>query len=169
MLFLCCFPVLTWSAQLSAEAAFPAVSSYNLNKQKVTLPGGMEGRINLLILSFAPEQQGQVNSWMSVARALQHLNFHARYYELPVFDNENFVFRWWDVSSLRSDETDPESWQWIVPLFVNKRKFLSELQIPNQKQVVVLLVNREGKVLWRTSGALTPDKRQSLMERAGLY
>ena len=151
-----------FAVQTPESVEFPSVTAYSLDKQKVTLPSGMEGQIDLLILSFAPEQQNDVNSWLPVAQALQHTNFQFRYYQIPIAARENFVFRWWETSSMRSDQTDPVTWHWIVPIFVDRQKFLHDLDIPNDKQVVALLVDRHGRVLWRASGPLTDDKRNSL-------
>lgn len=153
-------------AQAPKTGVFPSVSGYSLDKQKVNLPGGMEGQTDLLLISFETEQQKQVDSWLPAAQALQHSNFQFRYYELPVFGKENFIFRWWDTSSLRSDETDPESLHWIVPLFIDRQKLIKDLDVPNQKQVVALLVNRQGQILWRASGPMSEGKRQSLMTAA---
>lgn len=145
---------------------FPSLTAYSLNKQKVKLPDGMAGAIDLLLISFAPEQQKDVNSWLETAQALQHTNFQFRYYELPVEGRENFVFRWWDTSSLRSNQTDPQTWPWIVPLFVDRGNLTHKLDIPNTKQVVAMLVDRQGRILWRASGPMTPDKRAALMAAA---
>lgn len=162
----CLLVPLQGSAQPPQSVAFPSVTAYNLDKQKVTLPGGMEGQTDLLLLSFETEQQKDIDSWLPAAQALQHSNFTFRYYELPVFGKENFIFRWWDASSLRTDETDPESMRWIVPLFIDRQKLIKDLDVPNEKQVVVLLVNRQGQILWRASGPMTEAKRQSLMAAA---
>jgi len=151
------------------QPVFPQVTAYNLAKQKVTLPGGMAGKTDLLLISFAPEQQKDIQSWLEAGQAIQHSNFQFHYYELPVEGRENFVFRWWETSSLRSDESDPESWPWIVPLFVDRHTFMTGLNIPNEKQVVVLLVDRQGHILWRASGPMTPDKRASLMAAAAAH
>jgi hypothetical protein len=145
---------------------FPPLTAYNLNKQKVRLPGGMAGATDLLLISFAAEQQKDLDSWLPAAQALQHTNFTFRYYELPVEGQENFVFRWWDTSSLKSEENDPESWPWVVPLFVDRGKLMHQLNISNAKQVVALLVDRQGRILWRDSGPMTPEKRASLMAAA---
>ncbi len=149
-----------------AQERFPPLTAYNLNKQKVILPGGMAGKIDLLLISFAPEQHRDAESWLAAAQALQHMDFQFRYYELPVEGRENFVFRWWDTSSLRSDENDPELWPWIVPLFVDRGKLMRDLEIPNAKQVVALLVDRQGRILWRASGPMTPRLRAGLMAAA---
>jgi hypothetical protein len=148
------------------RGTLPPLTGYNLNKQKVRLPKGMAGQEDLLLISFAPEQQKDVDSWLEAGQALQHASFQFHYYELPVEGRENFVFRWWDTSSLRSNETDPQSWPWIVPLFVDRGKLMRELEIPNAQQVVALLVNRQGQILWRASGPMTPDKRAALMAAA---
>ena len=156
-------------AQAQKTAQFPSVTSWSLDKQKVTLPSGMEGQTDLLILSFDPNQHKDVDSWLPVAQAIQHTNFQFRYYQLPVSVRENFVFRWWETSSMRSDQTDPVTWHWIVPLFVDRPKFLQDLDISNVKQVVTLLVDRQGHVLWRASGTFSEDKRASLMAAAGAH
>jgi len=79
-----------------------------------------------------------------------------------VSESENFVFRWWDNSSMRSDDTDPESWPWTVPLYVHKNHFRHSLQISTDRQSSVLLVDKQGRVLWRSDGPMTPEKRDSL-------
>ncbi|HZZ38098.1 MAG TPA: hypothetical protein VFE06_03130 [Acidobacteriaceae bacterium] len=156
---LTCLP----AAQERKPAIFPNVAGYSLDKDKVVFPSGMQGQTDLLLVSFAPEQQKDIDSWLPAAQALQHTNFQFRWYELPISNRENFVFRWWETSSIRSDQTDPEAWPWIVPLFVDRHSFQHDLAIPNEKQVVALLVNRQGQILWRASGSMTPDKRASLM------
>ena len=163
-LCLLAFP-LAHAAQGSEQrkpAVFPTITSYSLDKAKVTLPGGLAGELNLLLISFEPEQQKQVDTWMPLAQALQHTNFRFRWYRLPVSERENFVFRWWENSSMRSEETDPEVWPWIVPLYVNKMEFRNALQIQNEHNIVTLLVDKQGHVLWRASGALTSADRSSL-------
>lgn len=143
-------------------ALFPALISYSLDRTKLNLPNDFAGQLNLLLISFQPEQQTQIDTWMPLAQAFQHTNFNFRWYRLPVASRENIVFRWWENSSMRSDETDPETWPWIVPLYVDKFDFRRSLEIPGEHEISVLLVNKQGRVYWRATGPLTPDKRASL-------
>lgn len=168
-LLACCSPLLSLSAQPQKQAAFPPVTSYSLDKQKVALPGELEGETNLLLVSFKEEQQSDIDSWLPAAQALQHTNFQFRYYQLPVAERENFIFRWWESSSMRSDQSDPETWHWIIPLWVDRKKFFEDLTIPNDKEVVVLLIDRQGRIQWRSTGPMTPDKRAALMTAAGAH
>jgi hypothetical protein len=163
----CCSLLSSAGAQQPKQAVFPSLTSYSLDKQKVALPDGLEGQMNLLLLSFKEEQANDIDAWLAAAQALQHSNFQFHYYQVPVAERENFIFRWWESSSMRSDQTDPETWHWIIPLWVDRKKFMSDLTIPNEKQVVVLLIDRQGHILWRASGPMTQDKRAALMNIAG--
>ena len=168
-MLVCCALAPFAAAQQSKPAVFPPVTSYSLDKQKVSLPGELEGQTNLLLISFKPEQEQDIDSWLPAAEALQHSSFQFRYYQLPIAEKENFVFRWWESSSMRSDQTDPETWHWIIPIWLDRKKFLEDLQIPNEKEVVALLVDRQGHVLWRASGPMTPESRASLMTAASQH
>ena len=59
-LFSAAFAYRAENAQPSA-AVFPAISSYALDKSKITLPGELKGKYDVLILSFEREQQQQVD------------------------------------------------------------------------------------------------------------
>ncbi|HYK36043.1 hypothetical protein [Alloacidobacterium sp.] len=145
-----------------AVIRFPAITTYSLDKAKVNLPSDFEGKVNLVLVSFEPEQSKDIDTWMPTAEALQHMNFQFRYYRMPISSEENFIFRWWDTSSLRSVETDSLTWHWIIPLYTNKDTFRRALSIPNEKQIILVLVDRNGQVLWKTSGRMTGDKKTSL-------
>lgn len=152
------------AANAQSPVVFPHVSSYNLNKARINFPADFAGQLNLLLISFADEQQRSVATWLPAAQSIQHTNFNFHYYRLPVSSRENFMFRWWENSSMRSDQTDPETWPWTVPLYLNKNAFVHDLGIPNQKQVVTLLVDKSGRVLWRAYGPLTPEKKAALLD-----
>lgn len=156
------------SGDQQKPAVFPQIASYSLDKTKVNLPADLVGQTNLLLISFEPEQQKQIDTWMPLAQALQHTNLNFRWYRLPVSERENFVFRWWENSSMRSEETDPETWPWIIPLYVNKEEFRKALQIQNDRDIVALLIDKQGHVFWRASGPLTPSSRSALTSALGL-
>ena len=149
-----------------AAPVFPTITSDALDKQRITLPSGLEGETNLLLLSFSREQSNQLKSWTAPAQALQHTNSHFCAYRIPVADRANALFRWWADASLKSEETDPELWHWDVPLYVDKDAFRSQLGIADERSVVALLVDRGGRILWRATGVSTVEERAALMAAA---
>lgn len=161
VLTLCCAANPQDSGTASATS-FPTVVSYNLEKAKVTLPGDFQGETNLLTLSFEFEQQKEADSWTPVIKEVEasHPSFH--HYFLPVFGRENFLYRWWMNSSLRSLLPTHEERQATIPLYLSRQAFLRQMQIPSDREITVLLVEKNGRVLWRTTGPLTEAKRSSL-------
>lgn len=151
------------SAQPNTVAVhFPTVTAYSLTKTKVTLPAALTGEHNLLLLSFDADQTQEINDWVKEAQSLRRLNSTFSYYLLPVSQQKNLLYRWWDNSAMRDDFSDPQTWARIVPLYVNVKRFRQELQIPDDHEVVILLTDRAGNVLWRTTGPLTQQKVAAL-------
>ena len=141
---------------------FPSVEANSLNKERFLLPQDFGGQVNLVLISFAREQQAAVDSWLPTAKKAEQQNSDLCYYELPTTAKENLLYRWWFNSALRSNNTDPALNGRILTLYVSKSQFLHALHIPNEKQIVVLLVDRSGTVLWRQSGAYTASKAASM-------
>jgi predicted alpha/beta-fold hydrolase len=50
-----------------------------------------------------------------------------------------------------------------VPLYVNKTQFLQSLQISSEQDVVLLLTDKGGHVLWRSAGAVNESKKAALI------
>jgi hypothetical protein len=47
-------------------------------------------------------------------------------------------------------------------LYVNKTQFLHSLQISSEQDVVLLLTDKAGHVLWRTAGPVSESKKAAL-------
>ena len=51
---------------------------------------------------------------------------------------------------------------YTVPLYVDKAGFLRSLQVPSEQQIVLLLTDKAGHVLWREAGPVTDVKKAAL-------
>jgi hypothetical protein len=47
-------------------------------------------------------------------------------------------------------------------LYVDKARFLRALQVSSEKEVVLLLTDKTGHVLWRTTGPVSDSKKAAL-------
>jgi hypothetical protein len=45
-----------------------------------------------------------------------------------------------------------------ITLYLNKKTFRKELDIPDEKTIYILLINKKGEVIWRTQGRFTNEK-----------
>ncbi len=166
LLAICFFPTLiahgTQSAAAPDPGHFPTIQATSLDSARLNLPQGFSGKLNLVVISFAREQQREVDTWVQVAQQIQQTHRQVVYYELPTMSRENILTRWWFNSALRSDTTDKNLRGHILTAYVNKRKFLQSLHIASQKQAVAILVDQTGRVFWQASGPSTEQMKQSL-------
>ncbi len=77
---------------------------------------------------------------------------------LPVSPPENGLYRWWLNASLRGSLPASQPRRYTVPLYVNKGQFLRSLQVTSEQDVVLLLTDKTGHVLWRAAGPVTDSK-----------
>lgn len=155
------------SGQSAPPPVFPTVSFYSLAKTRVTLPADLHGDRNLLLLSFKLDQQADVSGWSAVIDQWRVADPALGAYTCLVSPRSNFVWRWWQNSSLRSDRSDPKRWTTTLPLYVDKPQFRKELEIDSEKQVVLLVTDRQGHVLARVSGPPTEQSRSMIRNTLG--
>ncbi len=142
---------------------FPTVKGFTLDGHQVTLPTGLDGEYNLLVIAFQQCQRVQVDMWMSHLRSLctRYPNLHA--YELPTIQNlltlqNDFTDAW-----TRRGVSDPTACRTTIPLYVDINDFNRALNIPTVSTTYSMLVDREGEVLWRMQGGYDLLKIRSLL------
>jgi hypothetical protein len=150
-------------AAATALGQFPALEATDLNHARLNLPRDFAGQLNLVILSFAREQQPDVDTWIPAARQIQSSHSKFRFYEPLIMSRENFLYRWWFNAALRSNTTDKDLRDRILTAYVNKPRFKRSLHIANEKKVVALLVDQKGQVYWRADGPSTDEGTRQLL------
>jgi hypothetical protein len=156
------------NSPVSSPAVLPRVTAYALDRAKVTLPADFAAPLNLLILSFQRDQQSVVDGWL--AQLNGGTTPSVQTWLLPISGPENGLYRWWLNSSLRSSLPATQPRRYTVPLYVNKAQFLRSLQVSSEREVVLLLTDRTGHVLWRATGPVADSKvagLTSLLKPAG--
>jgi hypothetical protein len=141
-----------------APLTLPSVTSYSLSKAKVTLPADLSADRNLLLLFFKRDQQDDADAWIPELSKLKIRYPAVAIYTLPIFPRANILSRWWTNASLRSGappHLDPAT---TIPLYVDKSSFLRNLGITSEKQPVLLVTDKSGRVLGRASGRPDPAK-----------
>ncbi|HTU49679.1 MAG TPA: hypothetical protein VMF56_03740 [Acidobacteriaceae bacterium] len=146
-----------------ALGEFATIQATSLNGVRMNLPADFAGQLNLVIITFAREQQQEVDSWIPAARQVESSHSQFRYYELPTMSRENLLYRWWFDEALRSNTTDKQLRSRILTAYVNKRMFKKSLDIENEKQVVAILVDPKGHVYWRANGPYKPADTPALL------
>jgi hypothetical protein len=141
---------------------FPTVTARNLQRHKVTLPDDFEGERNVLLIAFQQWQQSLIDTWLPFVQRLERAQQGVRYYELPVIQRLNFAARTFINEGMRAGIPDPLARERTVTLYLDKTLFRQTLDLPHEEDIFVLLVDRQGRVLWRSEGTFTSEKGDML-------
>lgn len=144
---------------------FPRVRAANLERRPFVLPDDLEGERNLVLIAFQREQQFDIDTWIPVAQRQMQRHRDVRYYELPTISRSVPLARWWLDEAMRAGIPDRVARANTITLYLDKPAFRRALQLPREDTIYALVVDRAGRVLWRTEGPCTAAKAQSL-ERA---
>ena len=150
-------------AMTPSQGTFPKLTATNLKKKTLTLPNDFAGERNLLLIAFEREQQKNVDTWLhELKRFEQSPGF--QYYELPTIDRLNPIARWFIDSGMRRGIPDATARARTITLYLDKPAFRKALNLPDEKQIYAVLVDRAGCVLWRAQGDFDEAKASSLQE-----
>lgn len=142
---------------------FPAVAGSNLERRRFRLPGDLDGELNWLILAFWQRHQGDVDTWMPLAKQLEASHPGFITYELPVIQSRSRVSQWFIDSGMRAGIPDPHVRSRTITLYLKKAPFLKSLEIDNDDAIRSVIVNRSGEVLWRTAGSWSEESEADLL------
>jgi hypothetical protein len=70
---------------------------------------------------------------------------------------------------MRAGLPDPVVRERTITLYLDKDEFRQTLQLPHEDDIFVLLLDRQGQVLWRAEGDFTPEKGESLAEQVQMW
>lgn len=141
---------------------FPTVSGKNLDRDHFELPRDLDGTLNVVLIAFQRWHQSLVDTWVPFLQQLEAEHPDLRYYELPTIQQLNPLSRVFINEGMRAGIPDPTARERTITLYLDKVAFRRALELPHEEDIYVLLVDRRGEVLWRVTGALTPDKAASL-------
>jgi hypothetical protein len=148
----------------SEDVHFPTVSGYNLDREEFEFPRDFAGELNLLFIPFLQRQQSTVNTWIPYAQELEIRFSGVVYYELPTIDRMPTLSRTFINEGMRAGILDQKSRERTVTLYIDTKEFMKAMGIPSKNDVHTVLVNRNGDILWRTTGDFDDGKGEELLQ-----
>jgi hypothetical protein len=143
---------------------FPDVSGSNLLRQKLRLPADLQGDLNILFIPFQQWQQSLVNAWVPAARQMEASFPGVCFYEIPVIQKMNILSQTFINEGMRAGIPNHVTRQKTVTLYLDKKAFRRALDMPNEETIYILVVDRQGNIVWRTEGAYSPEKGADLFQ-----
>lgn len=141
---------------------FPNIKTHDLNKCQVVMPRGLQGEYNLLLLRYAEWQQNQNDTWLPFASRLEDAYPGFHYYEVQVAGTKNPLAHFLINESRRVRIAGHGDRAHVLTLYVDKRHFYQQLGITSEQDITLMLVGRNGEIVWRETGIWTPGKADTL-------
>jgi hypothetical protein len=149
---------LTATVALTDSIRFPTVTSDNLEKRTFTLPRDFGGEKNVVFIAFLRQQQKDVDTWVPFVKPLVARTPKAEFYEIPTIKKMIAPMRWMINSGMRGGIDDKGAREHTITLYIDKEPFKRALAITDENTIYVMVVDREGRVLWRSTGVFTAAK-----------
>jgi hypothetical protein len=143
---------------------FPQVTGSNLLRRKVTLPDDLQGEHNILFIAFQQWHQALVDSWVPMARQLEQSHPGVRFYEIPVIQRMNVLSQTFINEGMRAGIPNQTTREKTITLYIDKKTLRSALEIPGEDTIWALVLDRQGNILWRTSGPFSQEKGDALIQ-----
>lgn len=157
-------PRKTDSISDGSPSTFPTVTGTNLNRQDKIYPADLPTELTIIFIAFQQWQQNTVNGWVPAVQEIEAANPAVSYLEFPTVWEMTAARRTFLNEGMRAGIPDPTSRERTITLYLDKPTFKEKLDIPNEDQIVILLVKQDGTILWRTEGAVTDEKTASLQQ-----
>ena len=153
----------------SDSVRFPTVSGFNLNRQELEFPRDFRGDLNLLFVPFLQFQQTTVNTWIPFADKLESSFPELAYYELPTINALPALSRTFINEGMRAGIPNAKARERTITLYIDMARFMRALGIPSKNEIHILLVDRQGGILWRTTGSFDPAQGHALAQAIETY
>jgi hypothetical protein len=143
------------TASATAQGVFPTVTADDLNGRSVTLPQGFPGETTIVFIAYKQNQQPLVDGWV---RALGlDPSIGAEFVEIPVVGVGTRLIRPIVDNGMRSGIVDPALRARTITLYESPELVNTPLGFSGRGAIRVLVVRRNGQVLWSTSGGATAE------------
>ena len=146
-----------------AEGSFPFVTGINLEGEEKQIPNELSGSLKVLCVAFERQQQEDVNTWIDRLTPEVLEREGLAFYELPVIYEASKVFRMWVNNGMRAGIRDDLARRRTFTVYTNREAFTSHLGL-QLSSISTLLLDRNGKIVWRIDGPATEEKFTSLLE-----
>jgi len=136
---------------------FPDVSGRNLEGRELRLPADFAGERTVVLVAFRRRQQREVDSWLPALATLRAADPGLAVYEIPTLSSGWTPLRGWIDGGMARGITDPAVREVTVTLYIDKGPFKEALDITSERTIQLFVLDRDGRVTYRSLGAATPE------------
>src|SRR5664279_2573234 len=151
------------SAKPVAAMRFPRLAARDLEGRVRSLPDDFAGTCNVVVVAFRREQQSMVDSWIAWFDTIAAQHPGVRCYEVPVIAARWSLARPVIDGGMAQAVRAQEARRRTLTVYTDVGRVTDALAIDDTRTVTVLLVDSDGRVRARTTGAATEQGGDGLL------
>lgn len=136
---------------------FPEVKGSNLEKKKYTIPQDLEGAINIVTVAFQQWHQSLVNTWVPFLEELKQKYPQVQFYEFPTIKRGYRGMSFMIDGGMRAGIPDKTIRSRTITLYIDKKKFMKNLEIENDQNIHTFVLNSKGEIIHREEGRYSSE------------
>jgi len=143
---------------------FPTIQGENLERQRFILPQDLQGVKNVLLVAFQQWHQTLVDSWAGPLGQLIVDRSDVYVYEIPVLPRINPLGRFFIDGAMRRAIPSRQVRETTITVYLDREQLIKQLDIPNFDTIVPMIVQPDGRILWRGQGGYEAKQFSELKE-----
>jgi len=143
---------------------FPKVVGIDLQGNKQELPQAFQNKFNLVVVAFKREQQLQVDTWIKALEPILKEKSNLSFFEIPLIYELSSAKRFWVNNGMRFGILDEVARKRTITVYTNRDEFFKITKM-REDEIYTLLLDKNGKILWRVEGVADDKKIKSLLDK----
>lgn len=155
--------MLVLTAALTVGTPMPQIEGESLSGHKAVLPDAAKGKVTLVAMGFSYEARRPVEAWTRRFRSEFGMNSQAAFFEVPVISGLARLAKLFIESGMRrgTAKTDHDK---VITVFGGGAGWKERLGVENSDTAYLLLLDRDGRIRWRHTGAFEENVWPQLKE-----
>ena len=113
-------------------------------------------------MGFVQGHQDDINTWIDIVPDLTEAYPSLRFYEVPVIYEAGPLFRWWLNNGMRIGVVEEEARRRTITVYTDRDRFSQAVALPSLESIHTLLLDTQGRILWRETGPVSERAIESL-------
>jgi hypothetical protein len=149
--------------ELAPGDRLPMLHGHFLNGRPVALPAAASGKITLLLLGFSYDSRFAVEAWGAKFRAEFGTHPGVTFYEIPMIGGLARLGKWFIDSGMRKG-TPKADYEHVITVYGSTDLWKRRVGFHHPNAAYLLLLDPDGKVVWRYGGGFEPHVFQALSD-----
>lgn len=147
---------------------FPELTGETLSDKKLTIPAETKGKYTIICMAYSSDSENDLKTWLDPAynkfiAKTEMFSYDVNLYFIPMFTGVNVAGAGKAKKEMIKD-TDPELHPYVLFYTGSIDTYKKELGMEKKDLPYIFVLDKDGKIVYKTSGYYTEAKMEGLEE-----